>query len=114
MGFQIMTLDSWSSLVRPLMHKQAWVVIFFVGFISIADFVLMNLITAVIVENSFSKAKDEEKELAVRMERQKDQELEDLKGFFNSIDIDGSGSLTREDRVREHAPEAHGAQGHAA
>mmetsp|Transcript_51908 Transcript_51908/g.110919 ORF Transcript_51908/g.110919 Transcript_51908/m.110919 type:complete len:489 (+) Transcript_51908:135-1601(+) len=95
--FQVMTLDSWTGILRPLMKVQAWLVIFFVVFISIADFVLMNLITAVIVEHAFSSAKDEEKELAARMERQKDQELEELKSFFNSIDIDGSGCLTREE-----------------
>ena len=62
-------------------------------------FVMLNLVTAVIVENAFSDSKSEEKELAVRLEREKagnvslglrfqhfvkcqEEELEDLKQFF--------------------------------
>ena len=43
-----------------------------------AVFVMLNLVTAVIVENAFSDSKSEEKELAVRLEREKEEELEDL------------------------------------
>jgi len=38
--------------------------------------------------------KSEEEEVAARMERQKEQELEELKDFFEEIDLDGSGMLT--------------------
>merc|ERR1711862_222469 len=48
--FQIMTLDSWTSIVRPLMRVQTWAMFFFIVFISIADFLIMNLITSVIVD----------------------------------------------------------------
>lgn len=51
---------------------------FFIFFISVAVFVMLNLVTAVIVENAFSDSKSEEKELAVRLEREKEEELEDL------------------------------------
>jgi len=49
--FQIMTLESWSmGIVRPLMeeHPLAWV--FFIPFIFIATFVMVNLIVAIIVD----------------------------------------------------------------
>merc|ERR1712187_293378 len=36
--FQIMTLDSWTAIARPLMKEQPWVILFFIFFISIADF----------------------------------------------------------------------------
>jgi len=58
---------------------------------------MMNLVTAVIVENAFAENKSEEKELAVRLEREKEEELEDLKNFFLQVDIDGSGSLTKQE-----------------
>jgi voltage-gated sodium channel len=48
--FQIMTLESWSmGIVRPVMdvYPQAWV--FFVPFILIATFTMLNLFIAVIV-----------------------------------------------------------------
>ena len=39
---------------------------------------MLNLVTAVIVENAFSDSKSEDLELAVRLEREKEEELEDL------------------------------------
>ena len=58
---------------------------FFIFFISVAVFVMLNLVTAVIVENAFSDSKSEEKELAVRLEREKEEELEDLTLGVNRI-----------------------------
>lgn len=48
--FQVMTLESWSmGIVRPLMerHPEAW--LFFVPFILVATFTMLNLFIAVIV-----------------------------------------------------------------
>lgn len=58
--FQIMTLESWSmGIVRPVMetHPLAW--IFFVPFILITSFAVLNLFIAIIV-NSMHDAADEE------------------------------------------------------
>ena len=60
--FQIMTLESWSmGIVRPVMetYPQAW--IFFVPFILITSFAVLNLFIAIIV-NSMHEAADEEDE----------------------------------------------------
>jgi voltage-gated sodium channel len=58
--FQIMTLESWSmGIVRPIMevHPYAWT--FFIPFIFIATFVMINLIIAVVVD-AMSELKAEE------------------------------------------------------
>jgi len=93
--FQVMTLDSWAAIVRELMAVQVWVVFFFIIFISIAVFVLMNLVTAIIVEHAFSNSKADEEDRAVRMEREKGKELEELRSFFELMDQDKSGTITR-------------------
>ena len=62
--FQIMTFDSWTRIARPIMRKQPWTLVYFLVFVAIGVFVLMNLVTAVIVENAFSIAKEDEEELA--------------------------------------------------
>jgi len=93
--FQIMTLDSWSAMIRPLMKVHWWVVLFFILFISVAVFVLMNLVTAIIVEHAFSNGKADEQDRAARLEREKEQELEELRYFFEVIDEDRSGKLTQ-------------------
>ncbi|MEA2050777.1 MAG: ion transporter [Campylobacterota bacterium] len=49
--FQIMTLESWSmGIARPVMevHPYAW--IFFISFVLIATFIMINLIIAVVVD----------------------------------------------------------------
>ena len=49
--FQIMTLESWSmGIVRPIMevHPMAWT--FFVPFIFVVTFIMVNLIVAVVVD----------------------------------------------------------------
>ncbi|MDY0116055.1 MAG: ion transporter [Sulfurimonadaceae bacterium] len=60
--FQIMTLESWSmGIVRPIMetHPNAW--LFFVPFIFIVTFIMVNLIVAIVVDAmSTINAKEEE------------------------------------------------------
>ncbi|NOZ52428.1 MAG: ion transporter [Gammaproteobacteria bacterium] len=63
--FQIMTLESWSmGIVRPLMetHPYAWV--FFVPFILIATFTMLNLFMAIIV-NAMQSQHEKETEKTV-------------------------------------------------
>jgi voltage-gated sodium channel len=48
--FQIMTLESWSmSIVRPLMETHPWAWVFFVPFIIVATFTILNLFIGIIV-----------------------------------------------------------------
>lgn len=59
--FQIMTLESWSmGIVRPIMevHPFAWT--FFVPFIFIVTFIMVNLIIAIVVDAMAEINKDEE------------------------------------------------------
>jgi voltage-gated sodium channel len=70
--FQIMTLESWSmGIVRPVMevHPNAW--IFFVIFILIATFTMLNLFIAIIVNamHSFTEEENRETQDAVSQAR---------------------------------------------
>ncbi len=59
--FQVMTLESWSmGVARPVIaeHPYAW--IFFVGFIVLTSFAVLNLFIAVIVDSMQSKHFDAE------------------------------------------------------
>ena len=48
--FQIMTLESWSmGIVRPLMETHPWAWLFFVPFIIVATFTILNLFIGIIV-----------------------------------------------------------------
>ncbi|MBC8237072.1 MAG: ion transporter [Helicobacteraceae bacterium] len=49
--FQVMTLESWSmGIVRPIMEQHPYAWMFFIPFIFIATFVMINLIIAVVVD----------------------------------------------------------------
>jgi len=57
--FQVMTLESWSEgIARPIMEKFPFAWVFFIFFILISTFVVVNLFIAVIVD-SFASLKDE-------------------------------------------------------
>ena len=58
--FQIMTLESWSmGIVRPVMEAYPYAWAFFVPFVLISSFVVLNLFIAIIV-NSMQEAQEEE------------------------------------------------------
>jgi voltage-gated sodium channel len=62
--FQIMTLESWSmGIVRPIMevHPNAW--IFFVPFIFVVTFIMVNLIVAIVVDAMAVINKSEEEHI---------------------------------------------------
>ena len=70
--FQIMTLESWSmGIVRPVMveHPQAW--IFFIVFILIATFTMLNLFIAIIVNamQTFTEQENRERKKALNETR---------------------------------------------
>merc|ERR1719335_486606 len=96
--FQLMTLDTWADLIaRPIMKTQPELGLFFVFFVTVGVFVVMNLITAVIVENAFAIAKDDQEQAAKLNERNKIRELKSLSELFQEIDTDGSGKLTKKE-----------------
>jgi len=77
--FQIMTLESWSmGIVRPVMveHPQAW--IFFVIFILIATFTMLNLFIAIIVNAMQSFTEQENRERKHELDAARDHIEADL------------------------------------
>ena len=86
--FQIMTLESWSmGIVRPVMveHPYAW--IFFIIFILIATFTMLNLFIAIIVNamQTFTEQENRERKDALdetrdHIEADLHRELADLRG----------------------------------
>ena len=67
--FQIMTLESWSmGIVRPILAHYPYAWLFFVPFIMVATFTMLNLFIAVIVEAMQSQAHAAQKEQMVEIE----------------------------------------------
>jgi len=95
--FQVMTLDSWSYVARPLMQYSDFVSPFFIIFIMVCVLCLGNLITAVIIQNAEEK-EAQDTQLQARLKREQIQgEIDELKEIFMEIDEDGSGMLSKEE-----------------
>lgn len=72
--FQVMTLESWSmGIARPVIAEFPWAWTFFIPFILVATFTLLNLFIGVIV-SALQAEHDAERELA---EQSRDQAIED-------------------------------------
>ena len=79
--FQIMTLESWSmGVVRPVMeiHPNSWV--FFIIFILIATFIMVNLIIAIVVDAMSAINQDGDK-----IDNQEDITLVEIKALKDEI-----------------------------
>ena len=101
--FQIMTLESWSmGIVRPVMeaHPLAWA--FFVPFILIVSFAVLNLFIAVVVDSMQQVHKEEADELmrdAEDLARQEADALKaDIRGLRDEI-VSLRADLERKDRT---------------
>ena len=77
--FQIMTLESWSmGIVRPIMEVYPWAWAFFVPFVLVTSFVVLNLFIAIIV-NAMHEEADEEQTA------QRDEILEEIRAIRREI-----------------------------
>jgi len=91
---QIMTGDSWASgIARPAMKFQPAVWLFFIIYVAIAMLVLLNLVTAVIVDNALAISKQDEKQKLIDLHETKKTQVASLKRMFAALDIDGSGAI---------------------
>lgn len=82
--FQIMTLESWSmGIVRPVMEVYPWAWAFFVPFIMVTTFAVVNLLVGLIV-NSMQDAHHEED--AANTDAYRDQVLSKLAAIEQRLD----------------------------
>ncbi len=57
--FQVMTLESWSmGISRPVMEVYGWAWIYFVPFVLISSFIIMNVVVGIVV-NSISEVQEQ-------------------------------------------------------
>ncbi len=87
--FQIMTLESWSmGIVRPVMelHPEAW--LFFVPFILISSFAVLNLFIAIIVNAMHEAADEEEAEEKAKQKADSEKALQSLHEEISGLRAD--------------------------
>lgn len=84
--FQIMTLESWSmGIVRPVMEAFPFAWAFFVPFILIATFTMLNLFIAVVVNAMSSQYHEEEAANAEAAHAEREKLLDEVRGLREQV-----------------------------
>lgn len=98
--FQTATFDSWTFVARPLMENSSFVAPFFLAFVLVVPLALLNLVTAVIVNNAFQNAEKDDEMRAKMAAEKTTKEIASLRQLFIDIDTDGSGMLDHDEYVQ--------------
>jgi len=84
--FQVMTLESWSmGIVRPIMEVQPYAWVFFVPFIFLVTFIMINLIIAIVVDAMNEIKDDEEKHILDKIGITETHTAKEIKKLQNDI-----------------------------
>ncbi len=84
--FQVMTLESWSmGIVRPVMEVYPYAWVFFLPFILIATFTILNLIMGVIVNAVQDAQHEETEEIQGKVENETEVLQQEIKKLHNEL-----------------------------
>lgn len=83
--------------MRNIMYFVGWSWVYFYVYIGFARIVLLNIVTAVIVEQAMANSMKDQEQVFREKEAQMAQLLEDIESLFQFMDADGSGSLSWEE-----------------
>merc|ERR1719247_707451 len=93
--FQIITLDNWTLIVRPIVEgPQPYMLYFFIPMIFVGTFGLLNLLIAVLVENVITQARQNEEDTERLVKDEQRRIYDCLSALFTKIDVDGSGDVS--------------------
>lgn len=79
--FQILTLEGWADIMRDIMKDEPLAWLFFVPFVLVATFAVLNLVVAVIVDSMQTGVR----ETAAEEERREERILEEMKADLRAI-----------------------------
>lgn len=98
--FELMTLEGWDRIARPLVERQPLILLFLCVFIMVFTFGILNMVVALVVEKTLEQTRQmgelskRRKMLAIA------KELMQLVSVFREADGDNSGTLTAEELER--------------
>lgn len=94
---QFVTLDSIAAIYYPLVQAKPYLLVIFAPMLIVISVGLMNLVTAVLVENALEVSANEQEEERNQLKKKVKRALPTLIATFNHLDRDESGSITREE-----------------
>lgn len=94
---QFASLDNMNLLYMPLIKKCWWLSFFFIAIILVISIVLMNLITAVVVNSALEQAMQDKEALKAQEEKHRKRTMKELRRLFHRLDEDDSGQVSKEE-----------------
>lgn len=91
---QFVTLDSMANVYKPLVKVDPGLAVYFGGLVLVISIVLMNLITAVIVNSALEQASSNKEIQRIQENKRRKKTIDELRGMFSRLDEDGSGTIT--------------------
>merc|ERR1711998_493123 len=96
---RILTFDGWTDILDPILLEDMtwewWICItaYFISFMLVASIALMNLVTAIMVESSIQRAKEDREVQSSWELSEKRTLIPKLQQMFQGFDVDGSGEI---------------------
>merc|ERR1719223_1560771 len=96
--FQVLTLDAWcDNIVRHVIHRQPFMAVFFVVFVLITAFGLMNVIVGIIVENTLAAAQVADSRLEQQKAFSRKKAVEKLEEILMRSDVNRTGEISMQE-----------------
>lgn len=93
--FQITTTDGWAEIARKAMRMNAWTAGFFVLYLYVTTCAVLNVVVAVIVENTLDQAVDQRQKFTTKQSNKQTHACAKLYQLFCGMDDNGDGMLTK-------------------
>ncbi|CAK0835855.1 unnamed protein product [Prorocentrum cordatum] len=94
---QFVTMDSVATIYTPMIRENVWLMFFFLPFLLVVSVILMNLVTAVVIEVFLDHAKRDQETRKMYNEQRMSALLPQLRKMFEELDLDDSGCVTLEE-----------------
>jgi len=92
---QVVTLDDWcTGIVRYVAVEQWYMIYFFLSFLSLTTYGIMNVIVSIIVEQTLETSSRSETRKGASEARQQKEQIDSIREVFMLCDADSNGDLT--------------------
>jgi len=92
--FELMTLEGWDHVARPLVEEQPATIIFVGSFLVVFTFGMLNMLVALVVEKTLEQSRQVTQIEEAKLCDQLAQDMMQLIAVFDHADADDSGTLT--------------------
>jgi len=93
--FQVTTTEGWAEIARQAMRVSPWTAAFFVIYLYVTTCAVLNVVVAVIVENTLDQATGQREKFNAKQDHSQREACARIYQIFHSLDNNGDGMLTK-------------------